>query len=145
MKLIYGGVPYNTTKVRHYETNTNDATLQSSDLQAGITAYARGQKITGSGRSFEFAIYGGIESNDPWFVPNTINVIHINSLEYPTQSNIALNQMKDIDFSKPQTVANITVDDIVYPISVIVEDNMLTIGCEKTLTFQVFYGKDNYV
>lgn len=145
MKMMYGNVPVKNLHITKHDVSTDDATMVASDLQAGITAYARGGKITGTGRSFEFAIYGGIEANDPWPVPTTINVIHVNCLEYPTQSSVALNQMKNLDFSVTQTVANIAIDGALYPVSVTVADNMLTINCERTLTFQVFYGKDNYV
>lgn len=144
MKMIYGGVPVNSLKVRHYETNTNDATLQSSDLQAGITAYARGQKITGTGRCFEFAYYGAFKTNSMNFVPSIINTVEIASLDYPIKHSIALSDMVDVDFSVEQNIGVVIIDNIEYPITMTIENSILVLNCEKTFTLEVFLGKDNY-
>lgn len=145
MKMMYGNTPVKSLNVHHFEMDTNDATLISSDLQAGVTAYARGQKITGTGKSFEFATYGGATTNSPDYVPTTINVIEISSLDYPIKSSILLNNMKDIDFSIEQTIGFVVIENIEYPITVKVDGVFLTLGCEKTIALEVFYGKDNYI
>ena len=72
----------------------------ASDLQAGKTAVARGQKITGTGKSFEFANYGELRTNADRFVPSNINVIEVSSMEYPIKLSISLTEMVDIDFSQ---------------------------------------------
>ena len=145
MKMIYGGVPVKSLKVRHYEMDTNDCDMIASDLQAGKTAVARGQKIVGTGRSFEFANYGSIKTNLPMIIPNTINIIEIASTIYPIKSAITLTATKNLDFSVPQTIGYIVVEDVENPINVVVDNNMLTLSCNITATLQVFYGKDNYI
>lgn len=146
MKMIYGGVPVNSLKVKHYEMNTNDCDMVASDLQTGKTAVARGQKITGTGKSFEFAYYGQIESNDEQFIPtDTINVIQISSLIYPVKFTAALNNMKALDFSVGQVVGSVVIDSIDYPLTIISNNNTLVIECGQTIPLEVFYGKDNYV
>lgn len=82
--MIYGGVPVNSMKISYYEMDTNDCDMIASDLQAGKTAVARGQKITGTGKSFEFATYGYITTNIPTPIPTNINVIHLGCMEYPS-------------------------------------------------------------
>lgn len=98
MKMYYGGTPIKSLNVKHYEMSTSDATVQPSDLQSGVTCYARGQKVTGTGRSFEFAMYGSVTTNASNYAPVQINIIEITSLDYPIKSSIALNSMIDIDF-----------------------------------------------
>lgn len=83
MKMIYNGTPIKSLNIKRYEMNTNDATLKASDMQVGVTAYAKGKKVTGTGKSFEFAYYGGFETNSINYVPNMINVIEIASVNYP--------------------------------------------------------------
>ena len=145
MKMIYNGVPVQSMKVNHYEMNTNDCTMVASDLQAGITAVARGQKITGTGKSFEFAWYGAFETNDFIPVPDNINVIGISSITNPVQLLIELSNMKNVDFSIIQTVGNVVINNVSHPITVQVENNMLSIGCSASVRLQIFYGKDNYI
>lgn len=145
MKMYYGNVPVNSMKVKHYDVSTNDATMIASDLQAGITAYARGQKIMGTGKCFEFAVYGKIKSNFPTPIPLSINVIEIASMDYPVQLSIALSDMKSTDFTTEQTIGNVIVGGTVYPVTVKAESNILTINCTETIWFQIFYGKDNYI
>jgi hypothetical protein len=145
MKLIYGGVPYNTTKVRHFETSTNGATAVNSAVQAGLTYYANGRKEVGTGKSFEFAMYGDFEANDDWFIPTEINVIHISCSSYPTLTEVDIMKTLDLDFSQGQVIGKLIADNAEYPITVTVLDNIITIACDKIVTFQVFYGKDNYI
>lgn len=145
MKMMYGGTPVNSLKVRHYEVSTNDATLKASDLQAGVTAYARGQKVAGTGKSFEFAQYGRFETNFPMPIPDNINVIEIASTDNPIQLAIPLSDMKNLDFSNINKVATVIVDGVSYDINVQVSYNLLNVTCEKDIRLQVFYGKDNYI
>ena len=146
MKMIYGGVPVNSMKLKHYEISTNDCDMIASDLQAGKTAVARGKKIVGTGKSFEFAFYGQIESNDEQFIPSeSINVIQVSSLAYPIKLIVALNDMSNIDFSVGQIIGNIVVDSIDYPLTVISHNNTLIVNCDLTIPLEVFYGKDNYI
>ena len=143
--MIYGGVPIKSLNVHHFEQNTNDATMVASDLQAGITCYARGQKVTGTGKSFEFACYGQIESNDEQIIPiDSINVIQISSLTYPVKLATALSNMKELDFSMGQVIGSVVVDSTDYPLTIIANNNTLVIECGQTIPLEVFYGKDNY-
>ena len=142
---MYGGVPVNSMKVHSYEMDTNDCDMIASDLQAGKTAVARGKKITGTGKSFEFASYGDFEMNDSVYVPSDINIIQIASLNEPIRLRISLNNMKNQNFNTQIEIGDIFVDNAYYPIYVVVDGNFLTITCEQTAILQVFYGKDNYV
>ena len=145
MKMMYGGTPINSMRVHSYELDTNDCTMIASDLQAGVTAVARGQKITGTGKSFEFAFYGNIDTNFSTPVPNDINVIEIASTDNPIQLTVILSDMKNLDFSTEIVVAKVVVDGESYDISVQSRYNMLNIMCEKDVSLEVFYGKDNYI
>lgn len=145
MKLMYGNVPVKNLHITKHDVSTNDATMVASDLQAGVTAYARGQKITGTGKSFEFADYGGFNTNLPIIIDNTINVIEITSTIYPIKSTIPLSDMKNTDFSVSQTIGVVIIDSVEYPVIVSISNGMLTLSCDKTVTLEVFYGKDNYV
>lgn len=144
MKLMYGNVPVKSLNIHSYELNTNDCDMVASDLQSGKTAVARGQKITGTGKSFEFAYYGAIETNFPIYIPNNINVIEVASMYYPIQLSIAISDMKDIDFTIVQTVCDVVIDGVVYPLTIQASNNILTATCDKDIKLQVFYGKDNY-
>lgn len=145
MKMIYGGTPVKKLNISHYEMNTNDCTMVASDLQAGVTAVARGQKITGTGKCFEFACYGDYETNLIDFVPTSINVVQIGSLDYPIRMTMTLNTMKTLDFTIAQKVAEVSIGGVTYPITVSVQDGILDIACDQTINIQIFYGKDNYV
>lgn len=142
MKLMLGGTPVKKMMIHN---DTQDATMVASDMQAGVTAYANGQKVIGTGKSFEFANYGDLDTNLNRFIPGDINVIQITSMDYPIKSNIALQSVKNVDFSTEQTVATILINNVEYNLLVSVKSNMLKISCDKTVTLQVFYGKDNYV
>ena len=145
MKMMYNGIPIKSLNIKHFEVSTNDATLRESDMQTGVTAYARGRKVVGTGKAFEFANYGGLVTNTDRFVPNDINVIEISSINYPIKSNFELQSMKNIDFSNTQNIATVVIDGNEYDLIVSVKSNTLTISCDKTIELQVFYGKDNYV
>lgn len=144
MKFYYGNTPIKSLNVRHFEMDTNDATMVPSDLQAGIIAYAKGRRVEGTGKSFEFASYGGFETNNIIPIPAMVNVVEVACTSYPVQLSIELAQMKNIDFSIAQNVGNIVIDGITYPLTAQVVNNILTISCSKTITLEVFYGKDNY-
>ena len=145
MKMFYGGAPVKSMKVKHYEMNTNDCSAIPSDLQAGVTCVSKGQKITGTGKSFEFAKYGTMYSNFPIPVDNVINIIEISSTVYPIVMNDTLFNINHLDFSVLQTIGAVIVDGVNYPLSAVVENNILTIVCDKSISLEVFCGKDNYI
>lgn len=145
MKMFLGNTPMKNLNIHHYEIPTNDCDMVASDLQAGKTAVARGQKITGTGKSFEFAFYGQLRTNMMVPLPTIINVIEIGSSTHPIQMSIDMNNMKQIDFSTEQIIGTVIVNETTTPITVVVENNMLTVGCSESINLQVFYGKDNYV
>ena len=145
MKMIYGGVPVNSLKVKHYEISTNDCDMIASDLQAGKTAVARGQKITGTGKSFEFASYGEFLTNEIDYVPSDINTILISSMDNPIRLVMAVDSIRNQNFITPVEIGSAFVEDVCYPIFVSVNDNLISITCEKAILLQVFYGKDNYI
>jgi hypothetical protein len=145
MKMIFNGTPINSMKVKHYELSTQDCDMIASDLQAGKTAVARGKKITGTGKSFEFASYGGFETNQYIPIPSVINVIEVSCMNYPVQANIQLKDMKDIDFTLEQTIGNVVIDGNSNPLTAKVELPFLIVNCPQQITLQMFYGKDNYI
>lgn len=144
MKMIYGNTPIKSLNIKHYEMNTNDCDMVASDLQAGKTGVAKGRKITGTGKCFEFANYGVSRTNVSEYIPTSINVVEITSLEYPIKSSIAFSNMINVDFTTEQPIGVVVVDEVEYPITVKAEGYFLTFGCEKTITLQSFYGKDRY-
>lgn len=145
MKMIYGGVPYNTLKLKHFEVDTNICDMEPSDLQAGKTGVVKGKIITGTGKSFEFARYGDYTTNRTKYVPTNINIIQVSSAEHPIKVNMALLSMKDVDFTKEQNIATIIIDGVEYDLFVSVQSNIMKITCDQTVQLQVFYGKDNYI
>lgn len=142
MKLMLGGTPVKKMMIHN---DTMDATMVASDLQAGVTAYANGQKITGTGKSFEFAQYGKFKTNFPIILYGDINIIEIASTEYPIRHIVELDNMKNVNFNEGQSVANVVVDSTEYPIATVISNGILTLQCKQTFNIQVFYGKDNYV
>lgn len=142
--MFYGNTPIKSLNIKHYELNTNDCDMIASDLQAGKTAVARGKKITGTGKSFEFAWYGQIETNQQIYIPSDINVIEVSSTLYPVQLTIALSDMKNHDFSTAQTVCRAIVNGASSDIIVTAANNSLLLSCDKDIKLEVFYGKDNY-
>lgn len=145
MKLMLGNVPVKSLNINKFEMDTNDATITASDMQQGMTAYARGGKVVGTGKAFNFASYGKYETNSLVPVPNTINLIGISSLAYPIQTLISLNEMKETDFTSEKTVANVVISEKTYPIQVSVSDGQLKIACSQAISLQVFYGKDDHI
>ena len=145
MKMFYNGTPIKSLNIKHYEVSTQDCTAIPSDLQAGITCVSKGKKITGTGKSFEFANYGRVNTNVGLFAPTIINVTEIACLEYPIRASMAIDVMKNIDFSTSQTIGYAVIDNVEYPITAQVVGVVLTFNCEKTIELQYFCGKDNYV
>ena len=142
MKLMLGNTPVKKMMIHN---DTQDATMVASDLQAGVTCYAKGQKVTGTGKSFEFASYGSLPTNDSTYIPSAINTIMVSSVEKPVQLSLAVSDTIYNDFSTPTEIGKVLVDDSYYPIFVVVDGYFLSISCEKTVTLEIFYGKDNYV
>ena len=143
--MCLGSTPVKSLNIRKLDVDTNDATVTASEMQSGTTAYAKGKKVTGTGKSFVFASYGLAETNDPISVPTMVNVVGISSLLYPVQLQIALSDMKDNDFSAEYQIATDVINGASYPITARVSDNNLVLSCEQTSALQVFYGKDEHV
>lgn len=142
MKMCLGNTPINFVNLG---TDTDDATLVASDLQAGVTAYAKGRKVTGTGKSFSFAIYGTCKTNRLNVAPETINVIQIGSFQYPIKMTIPFKDMRIHDFSTAQQMAEVTIDGIIYPIIVSMQNGLLNITCDQTIDIELFYGRDEYI
>lgn len=146
MKMMYNGTQIKSLNIKHFEVDTNSATVQPSDLQAGVTCFGRGKKITGTGKAFSFALYGGCSSNAMIPIPvENINTISISCTTYPVRMITPIQDLRFDDFSIAKTVAIMTVDNIDYPIAVSVLNNMITITCDKSTTLEVLLGKDEYV
>lgn len=145
MKLCLGNTPVTALNIRKLDVDTNDATIQDSDMQSGMTAYAKGVKVTGTGKCFAFGSYGMLRTNLAISIPGTINVIGVGSSEYPVQIAVTMSDMKDMDFSVENTIAYIVISGTTYPITAQVSDNKLTLSCSQTVNLQVFYGKDEHV
>lgn len=145
MKMMYGNTPIKSLNVKYFEMDTNDCTMVASDLQAGVTAVARGQKITGTGKAFSFASYGRWTTNISNFIPMDINTVQIGSMDYPVRMTISINGSHSCDFSTPQEVAEVIVDGTAYPMTVSVQNEEFLVTCEKTINIQFFIGKDEYI
>lgn len=146
MKMMYNGTQIKSLNIKHYEMDTNSCDMIASDLQSGKTAVARGKKITGTGKSFEFAWYGRMTSNDSFIIPtDAVNIVHVSSLGYPIHSVVQLSDMKTLDFNTPKIIGNLIVDNLHHPISVYIQNNEIFITCDVNTNFEVFFGKDNYV
>lgn len=145
MKMFYGNTPINSLNIKHYEMDTNSCDMIASDLQAGKTAVARGQKITGTGKCFSFASYGRWTTNISNLIPMDINTIQIGSMDYPVKMTVSINDSHSCDFSTPQGVAEVVIDGITYPMVVSVQNGEFLVTCEKTIDIQLFMGKDEYI
>ncbi len=145
MKMFYNGAPIKSLNIKHYEMDTNDCDMIASDLQAGKTAVAKGRKVTGTGKSFSFATYGGWLTNESDFIPTAINTVLIGSVDYPVTMTVPMNEIRFYDFSSPQKVAEVLIDGITYPITLSVQNGEFLIACEKTINIELFIGKDEYI
>lgn len=145
MKMMLGNTPVKSLNIHHFEMDTNSATVQPSDLQAGITCFARGQKVTGTGKCFSFATYGGWKTNESDSIPTVINTVQICSVDYPVRMLVSMTDTHFCDFTTPQEIAEITIDGATYPITISVQNGEFFISCEKTVNIQLFIGKDEYI
>lgn len=145
MKMMYNGTPIKSLNIKHFEVSTNDATLKASDMQSGITAYAKGKKVTGTGKSFSFAMYGKVPTNLKMPIPDIINVVYIASVDYPIKHQIDFANMVYTDFSGSNAVAKVVISNIEYPINLVIENDMISFDCEEEINLEVFYGKDEYI
>ena len=144
MKMIYNGTPIKSLNIKHFEVSTNDCTMTASDLQSGVTGVARGKKITGTGKCFNFASYGNALSNIMLPIPSNINTVEIASTLYPVQQSMDFETIRITDFSNGQTIGKIIKDGIDYPISMQITNNILKLTCDITIKLQLFYGRDDY-
>ena len=145
MKCYLGISPIKSLNIRKLDVDTNDATIVASDMQSGSIAYAKGQKVIGTGKAFAFASYGNQKTNVAIPVPSAINAIEISSLECPVQMLVALSEMKSVDFTTENAIANAVIDGVTYPITAQVTDGNLTLGCSQIMNLEVFFGKDEHV
>lgn len=145
MKMIYGGTPVNSMKVRHYEVNTNGATTVPSAVQAGLTYFANGRQEVGTGKCFSFASYGGWMTNESNFIPMDINTVQIGSMDYPVRTTLSMTNSHLYDFTTPQNVGEVIVDGMAYPLTVSVQNGEFLVTCEKTINIELFIGKDEYI
>lgn len=142
MKMYLGDVP---VKALYTHTDTDEGNITAPDMQSGMIAFAKGVKLTGTGKAFAFASYGQISTNKALPVPSIINVIEVSSLTYPVKMNIALSSMKNTNFSTIQKIGAVTINGTAYDITAQVSNNMLTVGCSKDISLEVFYGRDEHV
>lgn len=142
MKMYLGDVP---VKALYTHTDTDEGNITAPDMQSGMIAFAKGVKLTGTGKAFAFASYGQISTNKACPVPSIINFIEVSSLTYPVKTNIALSSMKNTDFSTIQKIGAVTINGTEYDITAQVSNNMLTVGCSKDISLEVFYGRDEHV
>lgn len=143
MKLMLGSTPVKKMMIHN---DTQDATMVASDLQAGVTCYAKGQKITGTGKCFSFATYGSFSSNKRIPIPvSEINTIVVSAKDNAVKMTKTALEFQEMDFSTEQEVATITINGSDYSVTLKVVNNMVTIACEQTVTLQIMLGKDEYV
>nr|DAL78606.1 MAG TPA: hypothetical protein [Caudoviricetes sp.] len=142
MKMYLGDVP---VKSLYTHTDTDEGNITAPDMQSGMIAFAKGVKLTGTGKAFAFASYGQISTNKALPVPSIINFIEVSSLTYPVKTNIALSSMKNTDFSTIQKIGAVTINGTAYDITAQVSNNMLTVGCSKDINLEAFYGRDEHV
>lgn len=142
MKMYLGDVP---VKALYTHTDTDEGNITAPDMQSGMIAFAKGVKLTGTGKAFAFASHGQMSTNKAWPVPSIINFIEVSSLTYPVKTNIALSSMKNTDFSTIQKIGAVTINGTAYDITAQVSNNMLTVGCSKDIDLEVFYGRDEHV
>lgn len=142
MKMYLGDVP---VKALYTHTDTDEGDITAPDMQSGMIAFAKGVKLTGTGKAFAFVSYGQMSTNKAWPVPSIINIIEVSSLTYPVKTNIALSSMKNTNFSTIQKIGAVTINGTAYDITAQVSNNMLTVGCSKDIGLEVFCGRDEHV
>lgn len=146
MKMMYNGMPINSAKVNHFEMNTNDATMTASDMQAGVTGYAKGVKVEGTGKAFEFASYGSFPVNRSIPIPTSdINTIVVSSTDGAVKMKNGINSLRDLDFAIEQEIAKIIIENIEYSLTVKITNNKITFGCIQNISVQAMIGKDNFI
>lgn len=135
------------------EPSTYDADLTPVDMQLGRTAYVKGEKITGTGKCFEFAEYGLRRvkklSNGYYGVAfelgegaNTFFIAHTGTGDIVAQTDNGV-----VAGSEPVKIGqNLTTTSDVL---VAYDDSQVMIYTTKinstTTTLRVFVGKDNEV
>lgn len=145
MKLCIGSTPVSSLHIRKLDIDTNDADIVPSDMNAGSTAYARGQKITGTGKCFSFATYGTFSSNGSIPIPVTsINTVVLCSDVYFVKMSTTMLNFKEYDFSVDNEIATITVNGTNYPISMKIDNGNLVLTCSENVSIEAFFGKDDH-
>lgn len=143
MKLMLGGTPVKKMMVHN---DTMDATMVASDLQAGVTAYANGRKVTGTGKAFSFATYGRFIANVGTPIPTSdINTIVMSSTDGAVKMINSIQNMRDLDYSVAKEVAKIMLDGVEYPLTILIANNRITFGCAKSVSIQAMIGKDEFI
>ena len=125
-------------------TDSDDATLKPSAIQSGVTGYAKGRKVTGTGKAFSFASYGTAKTNMSFPAFADINTIELASTECPVQNLLNFEDIRNTDFSAEQTISNAIKDGVTYPIKLKVASGVLSVTCDLTISIELFYGKDEY-
>lgn len=142
MKMYLGDVP---VKALYTHTDTDEGNITAPDMQSGMIAFAKGVKLTGTGKAFAYAMYGSCSSNASMPIPvSSLNTIVISCASYAVKMTGEIIDLGKNNYTTARAVANVTIDGKNYPITVKIASNTLTIACGKTVTLQVLFGKDNH-
>lgn len=142
MKLSIGDTVLKSVMVH---TDSDDATLVASALQSGLSGYAGGQKVVGTGKAFAFAFYGRVFSNDVIPIPiSDINTISIASDTNSIRMTDSIVNFREFDFSTAKSVAVVTVNSVDCDVTVQVSNNTVTFTCSQNVGLQIVLGKDDY-
>ena len=142
MKMYLGDVP---VKALYTHTDTDEGNITAPDMQSGMIAFAKGVKLTGTGKAFAFAVYGSCSSNASMPITvSSLNTIGISCASYAVKMTDGIIDLGKNNYTTARTVANVTIDGTNYPITVKIASNTLTIACSKTVTLQVLFGKDDH-